>query len=162
MPAESRLRDARPDDLPGLLALEAGFPGDRLAARQFRHHLGNPRARLRVAVAGGRVLGYHLVLLRRGSRWARLYSIAVDPAARGQGLGRRLLADAERQAGAAGRDGLRLEVRQDNRAAAGLYEAAGYRRTAVLPAYYEDGTDGWRYEKGGMTKGLRRVNKGPC
>ncbi|ODS62672.1 MAG: hypothetical protein ABS41_09215 [Arenimonas sp. SCN 70-307] len=150
MPAESRLRDARPDDLPALLALEAGFPGDRLSARQFRHHLANPRARLRVAVAGGRLLGYHLLLFRKGSAWARLYSIAVDPAARGQGLGRRLLADAGRQARAAGRTGLRLEVRQDNHAAAALYEAAGYRRTATLPAYYQDGTNGWRYEKGGQ------------
>ena len=147
MPAEARLRDARPDDLPALLALEATFPGDRLSARQFRHHLANPRARLRVAVAGGRLLGYHLLLLRQGSAWARLYSIAVDPAARGQGLGRRLLADAERQAAAAGRTGLRLEVRQDNRAACALYEAAGFRRLAALPAYYDDGAPGWRYAR---------------
>ena len=39
----------------------------------------------------------------------------------------------------------RLEVRQDNAAAVGLYEAAGYARLAPLPAYYEDGGDGWRY-----------------
>lgn len=147
MPPDHRLRTARATDLPDLLALEARFPGDRLSARQFRHHLGNPRARLRVAVAGGRVAGYHLVLLRAGSAWARLYSIAVDPAARGRGLGRRLLADAEAQARAAGRRGLRLEVRQDNAAAVALYEAAGYRRLAALPAYYQDGGSGWRYAR---------------
>ncbi|WP_146907301.1 GNAT family N-acetyltransferase [Arenimonas daejeonensis] len=147
MPPEYRLRTARATDLPGLLALEARFPGDRLSARQFRHHLGNPRARLRVAVAGGQVAGYHLVLLRAGSAWARLYSIAVDPAARGRGLGRRLLADAERQARVAGRRGLRFEVRQDNAAAVALYEAAGYRRQAALPAYYQDGGSGWRYAR---------------
>lgn len=142
-----RLRDARPADLPALLVLEAMFQGDRLSARQFRRHLGNPRARLRVAAADGRLLGYHLVFLRAGSPWARLYSIAVDPAARGQGLGRRLLADAEAQARAAGRAGLRLEVRRDNAAAAALYEGAGYARVAALPAYYEDGADGWRYAR---------------
>ena len=147
MPAPARLRDARPADLPALLALEAGFPGDRLSARQLRRHLANPRARLRVALAGGRLLGYHLLLRRENSAWARLYSIAVDPAARGQGLGRRLLADAERQARAAGCAGLRLEVRQDNRAAVALYEAAGYRRAGALPAYYDDGGDGWRYAR---------------
>lgn len=140
-----RLRPAHATDLPDLLAIEARFPGDRLSARQFRHHLGNPRARLRVAAAGPEVAGYHLVLLRAGSAWARLYSIAVDPAARGRGLGRRLLADAETQARIAGRRGLRLEVRQDNAAAVALYEAAGYRRLAALPAYYQDGGSGWRY-----------------
>ena len=141
------LRPARPADLPELLALEALFPGDRLSARQFRRHLGNPRARLRVVAEGGRVRGYHLLLLRADSDWARLYSIAVDPAARGQGLGRRLLADAERQARAAGRGGLRLEVRQDNAAAVALYASAGYRCIAALPAYYADGGAGWRYAR---------------
>lgn len=145
MPPDYRLRPARATDLPDLLAIEARFPGDRLSARQFSHHLGNPRARLRVAAAGPEVAGYHLVLLRAGSAWARLYSIAVDPAVRGRGLGRRLLADAEAQARVAGRRGLRLEVRQDNVAAVALYEAAGYRRLAALPAYYQDGGSGWRY-----------------
>jgi ribosomal-protein-alanine N-acetyltransferase len=68
----------------------------------------------------------------------------VDPAARGRGLGRILLADAEAQARRAGCRGLRLEVRQDNLAANALYAAAGYQRLTSLPAYYEDGGDGWR------------------
>jgi ribosomal-protein-alanine N-acetyltransferase len=137
-------RAARAADLPDLLALEARFPGDRLSARQFRHHLDNPRARLRVLPGAGSLLGYHLVLTRAGSRWGRLYSLVVDPAARGRGLGRILLTDAEAQARRAGCRGLRLEVRQDNAAANALYAAAGYRRVAALPDYYEDGGDGWR------------------
>ncbi|TNJ33007.1 GNAT family N-acetyltransferase [Arenimonas terrae] len=137
-------RTARAADLPDLLALEARFPGDRLSARQFRHHLGNPRARLRVLPGASALLGYHLLLLRAGSGWARLYSLVVDPIARGRGLGRILLADAEAQARRAGCRGLRLEVRQDNVAANALYAAAGYRHLAALPAYYQDGGDGWR------------------
>jgi ribosomal-protein-alanine N-acetyltransferase len=138
------LRAARAADLPDLLALEARFPGDRLSARQFRHHLHNPRARLRVLPDAGALRGYHLLLIRAGSRWGRLYSLVVDPAVRGRGLGRVLLADAEAQARRAGCRGLRLEVRQDNLAANALYAAAGYQRLASLPAYYEDGGDGWR------------------
>ena len=144
MPRPPTPRAAHAADLPGLLALEARFPGDRLSARQFRYHLGNPRARLRVLAEAGELRGYHLVLSRAGSRWARLYSLVVDPAVRGRGLGRVLLADAERQARALGCRGLRLEVRQDNAAANALYTSAGYRRLTALPGYYEDGGDGWR------------------
>lgn len=145
MPRPPTFRTARAADLPGLLALESRFPGDRLSARQFRHHLDNPRARLRVAAGPHGLLGYHLLLTRAGSAWARLYSLVVDPAAQGRGLGRALLADAESQARRAGCAGLRLEVRQDNVAAHALYATAGYQRLAALPGYYQDGADGWRY-----------------
>ena len=146
---ESRrmLRPARLDDLPALLALEAQFPGDRLGARQFRHHLGNPSAALRVLVENGRIAGYALVLMRRGARPARLYSIAVDAAHRGRGFGATLLRDAEKIARRAGRTSLRLEVRADNRVARALYENSGYRAIGGYPAYYDDGADAVRFEK---------------
>lgn len=148
MPAHpTSIRPARIIDLPALVALESRFPGDRLSPRQFRHHLGNPRARLRVVLQGRVVAGYTLVLLRRGCRVARLYSIAVDPASRGAGLGARLLADAEAQARKAGAVALRLEVRVDNAAAIKLYQRRGYRRFASLPDYYQDGAEAWRYER---------------
>lgn len=141
------LRTARPADLPALLALESRFPGDRLSPRQFRHHLRNPRARLRVLLHGAELAGYALLLLRAGSDKARLYSIAVDPGRRGLGLGARLLADAERQARQAGAVELRLEVRTDNAAAVGLYEARGYRRFGRHEGYYADGAAAWRYAR---------------
>jgi ribosomal protein S18 acetylase RimI-like enzyme len=141
------LRDARPDDLPALLALEAQFPGDRLSARQFRHHLSSPAATLRVLLDRGRLAGYFLLLTRRGTRQARLYSIAVDAGFRGRGLGARLLRDAERATVRRGRAALRLEVRAGNRAAIALYEGAGYHRIGTYPGYYEDGADAVRFEK---------------
>src|SRR5688500_10878027 len=58
---ETQIRAARPADLPALLALEALFPGDRLSPRQFRHHLRNPRARLRALRRAGRLVGYALL-----------------------------------------------------------------------------------------------------
>ena len=141
------LRDARPSDLDGLLVLEAMFPGDRLAPRQFRRHLASPTARLRVAEREGALAGYALLFLRRGSGVARLYSIAVDPAQRGAGLGALLLADAERQARDARRGELRLEVRSDNDAAIALYRRAGYRERGRSADYYEDGCAALRFAK---------------
>ena len=134
-------RDAGPADLPALSGLEAQFPGDRLSRRQLRHHLSSPRAALRVLEGPSGLLGYSLLLNRRGSALWRLYSLVVDASARGAGLGRILLLDAERHAAAAGAAALRLEVRADNQAAIALYLRAGYGERASKPGYYDDGVD---------------------
>ena len=139
------LRDAREGDLPALVAIEAQFPGDRISGAQFRRLLGDRRAWIRVAEAGGRVVGFHVVRQRWFDRRGWLYSLAVDGPARRRGVGRRLLADAERVARRAGRGGMTLEVRQDNAPALALYAGAGYRRVKALRGYYDDGTDGWRH-----------------
>ena len=141
------VRDACLADLARLLELEALFPGDRLAPRQFRRHLASPRARLRVAEADGRLAGYALVFLRRGSTVARLYSIVVDPVARGTGIGVALLRDACAQARRAGCRWLRLEVRTDNAAALALYRREGFEAFGRRQAYYADGCDAWRLQR---------------
>ena len=87
------------------------------------------------------------MLTRAGSTVARLYSIAVAAAARGQGIGERLLADAERQARRAGAAVLRLEVRPDNAGAIRLYVRRGYARIGTYRDYYADGADALRFEK---------------
>lgn len=102
-----------------------------------------------VAERGPGVLaGYALVVFRKGSRLARLYSIAVDPAERRQGVGGRLLQAAEEASAAAGANELRLEVRTDNRAAIAAYEGAGYEPIGRYEAYYEDHADALRLAKG--------------
>jgi [ribosomal protein S18]-alanine N-acetyltransferase len=148
------LRDATTDDLPALLGLESSFPGDRLSARQYRHHLRNPRARLRVATVEGRLVGSSLLLTRAGSRRARLYSIVVDPACRGRGVGRVLAEDVLKQAREAGCDRLDLEVRADNASAQALYRALGFSEQRRLPGYYDDGMDGVRLERATAPGGM--------
>ncbi|SNS44845.1 Ribosomal protein S18 acetylase RimI [Pseudomonas japonica] len=141
-------RVASTADIAPLAALEQEcFTFDRLRARNFHWLLGRGNASLIVAVRDGQLAGYALLLFRRRTSLARLYSIAVHPRWRGHGLGPRLLRAAE--AGALARDcrGLRLEVRADNPAAIGLYEAHGYRRFAVVEDYYEDHAQALRYEK---------------
>lgn len=141
------LRDARLADLVRLLELEALFPGDRLSSRQFRRHLVSARARLRVAEVDGRIFGYALTFLRRGSTLARLYSIVVDPAARGTGIGVALLRDAAAQARLASSRALRLEVRTDNAAAIALYRREGFEVFGRHQAYYADGCDALRLQR---------------
>jgi ribosomal protein S18 acetylase RimI-like enzyme len=142
------IRDAEDEDLDGLSALEArSFASDRMARRSLRRLIGRKSARLRVAVGRGELRGYHLVLFRKGSSVARLYSIAVDGTQRGAGLGGRLLADAEGVAANRRKRALRLEVREDNLPAIRLYQGRGYRLIGRYVGYYADKTDALRYEK---------------
>jgi [ribosomal protein S18]-alanine N-acetyltransferase len=142
------IRDADDADLDGLNALEGrSFASDRMARRNIRRLIDQKSASLRVAAGKDGVHGYHLVLFRKDSSIARLYSIAVDDRRRGAGLGRRLLADAEAVAAARRKRALRLEVREDNLSAIRLYERRGYRLIGRYARYYADKADALRYEK---------------
>ncbi len=143
----ARIRAANVQDLDGLLRLEALFPSDRLTRPALRRLLRVPSAQIYVAVQQAEVVGDVVVLRRQGSDAARVYSLVVAPAARGQGLGGRLIARAEQAARQAGLARLRLEVRTDNTAARALYAGRGYQQVAALSGYYEDGSDGLRLEK---------------
>jgi len=124
------------------------FDGDQLSRRSFRYYADTPTAILRVMKQGGALAAYSLLAFRKGSKIARLYSIAVDPAHEGQGLGRALLRTAERDARAHGCVTLRLEVRIDNKRAIALYEKNGFTRFDEIEDYYEDGATAVRMEKG--------------
>ncbi|RWG85368.1 peptidase C39 family protein [Mesorhizobium sp.] len=146
MPAE--IRKARASDVDDLAAIEkAVFSGDRLSRRSFRQFIERETAEMLVAENDGRVAGYAVVLFRKGSGVARLYSIAVGPFFGNLGIGRQLLAAAEEAAYEHDRMMLRLEVREDNQRAIRIYEQAGYRKIGREPDYYEDGATALRYEK---------------
>ncbi len=158
---EFRIRDGRSADLVALCEIETrSFAADRLSRRSFRRLIGSPSARLRVAVFGVDVVGYHVVFTRSGSTVARLYSIAVSAAVRGRGLGERLLGDAERQAKRAGAAVLRLEVRPDNTGAIRLYAGRGFAPIGTRRDYYADGSDALRFEKALGRAGRRRAETG--
>ena len=142
------IRPGEPRDLGALLAIEATvFPTARLSRRSLRRLLDRPSARLLVAEHAGRPVGYALVLLRRNSRVARLYSIGRAADAPVDGIGARLLEAAEIAARRAGADTMRLEVRPDNTNALRLYERSGYRAFARSAHYYEDGAGALRLQK---------------
>lgn len=97
--------------------------------------------------AGGGLVGASVVLLRRDSPDARLYSLAVHPSMRGQGIGAALVKAAENKSRKAGKTGMRLEVRADNTAAIDLYLAHGYVRFAIRPGFYADGMSALRMRR---------------
>lgn len=143
------IRAARAADLDAILALEAQFPGDRMSRRSVRRFLQVPSAQVWVAhpADAPAPLGALVMLTRRGSASARIYSVAVDPAARGRGLAKALVQEAEAAARARGCQRVQLEVREDNAAARGLYAALGYQIRQQLPGYYDDGGNGLRLDR---------------
>ncbi len=142
------MRPATIHDIEALVALEErSFPTDRLSRRNFRYMLTRANATTLVHVTDAAIDGYAMVLFSRGTALARLYSIAVDESCRGRGVGRALLAAAERAATDRGCVSMRSEVRRDNHASIALFEGAGYHQFEELEDYYEDHMDALRFER---------------
>lgn len=76
------------------------------------------------------------ILIRIAADEAEILTLAVQPAARRRGLGRRLVESGARAACAGGADRLFLEVAEDNAAARALYAAAGFVEAGRRRAYY--------------------------
>lgn len=135
-------------DLEALLGLEhEAFSSDRISRRAMRRLLDAANATVLVAEVDDKLAGYALVLFRRGSTTARLYSIAVARHAAGRRVGATLLAAVEQAAMARGATRLRLEVNAANDPAVRLYRKAGYRLFGRHAQYYEDKGDALRFEK---------------
>jgi ribosomal protein S18 acetylase RimI-like enzyme len=142
-----KIRTAAVADAAAILELESHFPSDRMSARSVREFLRSPASRVLIAEMEGRLVGNLILLLPSRWRTSRIYSVVVDPAARGLGVGRALVLAAEQCAQDAKRDSLFLEVRVDNAAARAMYEKLGYVQVRELPGFYEDGADGLRLSK---------------
>ena len=128
----------RADDL---LALEAAcFSTDRTTRRNLRNLLRSPSAYCASAYRRGELIGSMVILFRSNSTSARVHLLGVSAAERGQGIGRRMMDRAEREARKRGCNRMRLEVRMDNLPAIRFYEHLGFIDTSVLPGYYDDGS----------------------
>ena len=136
-----RVRIARARDLPDIVAIEAAsFSSDRFTPRALRRAVLAGKGETIVATSAGIVCGYAILHFREGSLRARLYSLAVSPQARGQGVGAALIKSAKARTRARGRRALWLEVRVDNHAAIALYAHAGFIPAQIIKNYYADGS----------------------
>lgn len=141
-------RSAKAQDLKQLVDIESQcFATDRLSRASFLHFIGSKKSDLVVASSRGGIAGYFLLLYHEGTSLARLYSIAVNPAYQGKGLGRELMLQVEAFCQERDKHTLRLEVRPDNINAIKLYERLGFRRYQVKQAFYEDHSDAFCFEK---------------
>lgn len=141
------IRRAAHADIPALVTLEAVFPTDRMSTRNFQDLLRRGRGSVLVYEDEGALLGDAVVLYRRNSPTARIYSLVVEPKQRGRGIAQQLLAAVEIEARERQCQTLRLEVRPDNAQALRLYNHLGYRVERRLEQFYEDGSPALRLSK---------------
>lgn len=120
--------------------------GEQFEAPRIRRLIGNPRAVVLVADAERVPVGWAVGLLRETSAGTRgrVYGLAVDPEARGLGLGRALLGRLLAALRRGGATRIALEVREGNAAAISLYEAHGFVAHEPLEHYYARGVHGLR------------------
>lgn len=128
------VRTARPADLPGMVRIErASFPLP-WSEGAFRSVMRRDDARLIVADRAGEVVGYAAVWFAADE--GELADIAVHPDRRREGIGTRLVAAVMEEARRRGAQQIFLQVRESNRGALRLYEAAGFRKAGRRPGYY--------------------------
>lgn len=148
MPFPDGVRRATLADIPALVAIEnVCFPGNRLDHRRFQYLLTVANAVTLVDDFHGVQRGYVMLLLRRNSVTARLYSIATNPAHARCGVAARLVDAAEELLRAHGYLRQRLEIRADNPASLALFQRRGYRAFGRHLDYYHDGMDAIRLER---------------
>ena len=142
------IRPAITSDLKALVALEnTCFSNDKLSARSLKRWLGAKHGILLVAEQNAQLCGYGLVWCHKGTRLARLYSLAVLPTMQGKGIAKKLLNELEKATSERGRIYLRLEVAVNNDSAIGLYKSVGYRVFGQYSDYYDDHSDALRMQK---------------
>jgi ribosomal-protein-alanine N-acetyltransferase len=126
------LRPGGPDDLASIAQIQAASP--EASQWDVREYL---KYDFLVAVCDGPVAGF-VVARRVAEDESELLNLAVDPAFRRRGVGRRLVA-----ALASGHAGvLWLEVRESNVGARKLYKSLGFLEAGRRPGYYPDSGEG--------------------
>ena len=134
MSGEIEIRDATPDDLGAVTAIERASFGDPWSDASFRSLLRAETTRFRVAIRDGVVVGY-AIASRIGDE-AELANLAVDPAVRRAGVGALLLDDLLASIGSPPAATVYLEVRASNEPAQALYRSRGFEAVGRRRGYY--------------------------
>ncbi len=133
-----RLEPYQPRYFRRLFAIESSvFIEDRYSLELFRHLCRDNRDLMVVARLGNRTVGY--VMGELHPRGVEIVSLAVTPAHRNRGIGRRLMQRLLRRLKNSGVARVFLMVREGNGGAIALYRSLGFRRVRRIQEYYGDG-----------------------
>ena len=141
------VRSAVKADAAELAALEQeAFSTDRITLRNWQRLIKSASATVFVAVSEEHVVGVAVILTRKNSTVARLYSIAVSTVFRRAGAGRTLITFACLFALKQRCREIRLESRVNNFQAHELFHSLGFRTWGrQIDGYYSDGMAARRF-----------------
>ena len=136
------VRKAQQADIPAILEIEwECFREDSFSKEQFAYLISRSEGTFYVMMEADRVIAYVSLLFHGGTRYLRIYSIAVHPDYRGRGLGQVLMDQTIQTAGECKAAKITLEVKVTNTSAIGLYMKNGFIPAGIKPCYYHDGSD---------------------
>lgn len=139
-----RISRFRLTQLGRILAIEnAAFPDEAYSRQTFLELHRECGPLFYVAKWGRGIAGYMVTAAEQGR--AEIVSIAVDPAARGRGVGTALMRRTLSRLRRLGIGRLDLMVRPTNAAAIRFYAGFGFRRVRRVAGYYDDGEDALVY-----------------
>ncbi|WP_113906603.1 GNAT family N-acetyltransferase/peptidase C39 family protein [Aliidiomarina celeris] len=146
MSSTRRIIPAHRTHLNALLSInQRSAPYDALSRRSFRRFIDHEQGQcvvLEVAQPQGWLcVGYAILLYRKATRLARLYSLAIDPDWQGQGLGSELMAYVENHARNTYSLFLRLEVNANDNGSLAFCSGRGYKQLGLKAAYFDDASD---------------------
>jgi ribosomal-protein-alanine N-acetyltransferase len=139
----SRIRRARPTDIPEIMAIERECFVEPWDEEVFVQTLEWAPDYFFVAVADGKIQGFVVGCMENtGSAiYGHISNLGVTAAHRRKGLGRLLISRLERQFIIEGAEGVLLEVRVSNTDARDFYHRLGYEDAFLLSGYYSNGED---------------------
>lgn len=135
--SEARVRSVEATDLEAIAAIHSQCFAKGWNAGDIRTMLQTPGAGAMVVELGGSLYGF--VQFQWAAGEAEIYTLCVAPNYRRQHFGRDLVEGLARHLRERGTTKLHLEVAENNQAARGLYERAGFSVTGLRRNYYADG-----------------------
>lgn len=129
----ARRRDAQAIALMSRDLIEAGL-GWQYQPERIGRLIDNPATTALLACEGEQPAGF--AIMEFGDEHAHLVLLAVQPARRRRGAGRRMLEWLLESALTAGIASVHLELRAGNEAARAFYRAMGFAETILVPGYY--------------------------
>jgi ribosomal protein S18 acetylase RimI-like enzyme len=137
------IRKATYKDIDQILILEKQFKEEGFPKYFFVEYLERQkedRLAFYVLTWDDIVVGYYIVMFRKNSGIARIYSICVDASLHGQGIGRTMLNHIEEICKSRNVNRVKLEVSEDNTAKF-LYKKMGYTEKNITENYYINGSN---------------------